>query len=95
METSEQLAVLRALNCDSIKGFLFSHPLVADDITEILREARDKRYRVYTLVWFETHETMISAIAREKAIKEWKRQWKLKLIERLNSDWRDLYSNLL
>jgi putative endonuclease len=38
---------------------------------------------------------MESAIAREKAIKEWKRQWKLELIERANPEWRDLYPELL
>jgi len=37
---------------------------------------------------------MESAIAREKAIKEWKRVWKLKMIERINPDWRDLYQDL-
>ena len=54
-----------------------------------------KRYGVHVLVWFEVHETMVSAIAKEKAIKEWKRTWKLKLIEGSNPDWRDLYPDLL
>lgn len=58
-------------------------------------EGFTKRYRVHMLVWFELHETMESAIAREKAIKEWKRKWKLDLIEKLNPGWRDLYENLL
>lgn len=58
-------------------------------------EGFTKRYVVHTLVWYEPHETMISAIAREKAIKEWKRKWKLDLIERCNSQWRDLYDDLL
>ena len=52
-------------------------------------------YGVHTLVWFEVHATMDSAIAREKAIKEWKRQWKMRLIEANNPDWRDLYDDLL
>ena len=39
------------------------------------------------LVWFEAHESMESAIAREKAIKEWKREWKLELIEKVNPTW--------
>lgn len=38
---------------------------------------------------------MESAIAREKAIKEWKRQWKLELIERMNPEWKDLYEELV
>ena len=54
-----------------------------------------ERYSVHMLVWFELHETMDSAIAREKAIKEWKRRWKLDLIEHANPKWRDLYSELL
>ncbi len=54
-----------------------------------------ERYRVHTLVWFEQHESMESAISREKAIKEWKRRWKLDLIERQNPKWRDLYSEIL
>ena len=53
------------------------------------------RYRVHTLVWFEQHDTMESAIAREKAIKEWKRHWKLKLIERQNPKWRDLSAEII
>jgi putative endonuclease len=53
------------------------------------------RYRVHTLVWFEQHECMESAIAREKAIKEWKRLWKIRLIERANPGWEDLYPKIL
>ena len=60
-----------------------------------LIEGFTKRYGVHMLVWFETHETMLSAIAREKAIKEWKRRWKLELIESSNPGWRDLYPDLL
>lgn len=54
-----------------------------------------QRYGVHTLVWFEQHETMESAISREKAIKEWKRRWKLELIEHLNPGWRDLYGDIV
>jgi putative endonuclease len=53
------------------------------------------RYRVHQLVWFEVHETMDSALLREKRIKEWKRLWKIELIETTNRDWRDLYSDIL
>ena len=53
-----------------------------------------KKYQVDHLVWYEIHETMESAIQREKAIKEWQRAWKLKLIEEFNPDWRDLYGTL-
>ncbi len=54
-----------------------------------------KRYGVHNLVWHELHDSMESAIAREKAIKEWKRQWKLDLIEHGNPEWKDLYPELL
>lgn len=54
-----------------------------------------KRYDVCTLVWYELHGDMFSAIAREKAIKEWKRKWKLRLIENGNPSWRDLYPEIV
>jgi putative endonuclease len=53
------------------------------------------RYHVHRLVWFETHGTMESAIQREKNIKEWKRAWKLEMIERQNAVWRDLYEDIV
>ena len=54
-----------------------------------------KKYGVDRLVWYELHETMESAITREKAIKEWKRLWKLRLIEAMNPDWADLYGQIV
>jgi putative endonuclease len=54
-----------------------------------------KQYGVHTLVWFEQHATMESAISREKALKAWKRDWKLNLIEMTNADWRDLYPDVI
>ena len=54
-----------------------------------------RRYGVHTLVWYEECGTMDSAIAREKAIKEWKRAWKIRLIEDRNPEWKDLYDYLL
>ena len=60
-----------------------------------LVEGFTRRYGVHALVWYESHETMESAIIREKALKEWKRSWKLELIERNNADWRDLYADLV
>ena len=53
-----------------------------------------KKYGVHNLVWYEVHESMESAIKREKAIKNWKRDWKIKRVEELNPDWCDLYSGL-
>ena len=60
-----------------------------------LVEGFTQRYGVHMLVWFEQHATMLDAIAREKRIKEWKRAWKLELIETNNPRWRDLYDYLL
>lgn len=61
---------------------------------EGLADGFTKRYGVKSLVWYEVHESMESAIAREKAIKEWQRAWKLTLIEKMNPDWADLYSSV-
>ena len=47
-------------------------------------------YGVKQLIWFEQHGTMEGAIRREKQIKAWKREWKFRLIENANRDWRDL-----
>ncbi len=58
-------------------------------------EGFTKKHRVHNLVWFELHATMDSAISREKAIKEWRRAWKIELIEKSNSQWRDLYPELI
>ena len=54
-----------------------------------------RRYRVHTLVWYEVCLSMGAAIVREKAIKEWKRAWKIQLIESANPEWRDLCEELL
>ena len=54
-----------------------------------------KKYGLHILVWFEMHETMESAILREKGLKRWRRKWKLELINRFNPNWRDLYSELV
>ena len=54
-----------------------------------------KRYGVHQLFWYELHENMESAIEREKRLKEWKRVWKLELIESANPDWHDLYDTII
>ena len=60
-----------------------------------LVEGFTKRYAVHSLVWYEMCATMETAIARDKAIKEWKRAWKIRLIENFNPNWRDLYEDLI
>lgn len=57
-------------------------------------EGFTKRYKIHDLVWYEAHDSMDSAIRREKAIKEWKRAWKIRLIEKENPGWRDLYPDI-
>ena len=52
------------------------------------------RYGVDRLVWFESHSLWETAIRREKQIKEWRRAWKIQLIESDNPHWIDLYYGL-
>ena len=54
-----------------------------------------KRYGVHRLVYYEICDDFASALRREKQIKEWKRRWKLELIEKENPEWRDLYEQIL
>jgi putative endonuclease len=53
-----------------------------------------KKYSIHMLVYFEMHENMLAAITREKQIKKWNRAWKIRLIERGNPDWRDLWPEI-
>lgn len=61
---------------------------------EKLRDGFTRQYGVHMLVWFEPHETRAGAFQRERRIKEWRRSWKLRLIEERNPDWIDLYDQL-
>ncbi|OGT23078.1 MAG: hypothetical protein A2342_07205 [Gallionellales bacterium RIFOXYB12_FULL_54_9] len=58
-------------------------------------EGFTKRYGVHLLVYFELHTDMLAAITREKQIKKWNRAWKIKLIEMVNPEWRDLWSEIV
>jgi putative endonuclease len=60
-----------------------------------LIEGFTKKYRVHQLVYFELHENMPSAIAREKQIKKWNRDWKIEIIEKENPEWEDLWPRIL
>jgi putative endonuclease len=53
-----------------------------------------KRYGVTQLVWYEVHEDIMAAITREKQLKEWKRAWKIELIQKTNPYWRDLFDDI-
>jgi len=57
-------------------------------------EGFTRRYDVKSLVYFETHQDALGAIAREKKLKRWRRAWKIALIERDNPDWCDLYQDI-
>jgi putative endonuclease len=58
-------------------------------------EGFSRRYNVHRLVWYELHDSMESAIIREKRMKNWKRKWKLELIESRNPNWQDLYNTII
>jgi putative endonuclease len=71
------------------------------DLSKRVFEHREKvqpgftsKYGVSQLVWFETFELRENAFRRERQIKEWKRKWKIELIEASNPTWRDLYDDL-
>lgn len=75
---------------------------MTDDINRRAYEHREhlikgfaSKYNCESLVWFEPHETRQSAFDRERRIKEWQRAWKIRLIEEMNPDWRDLAATLL
>lgn len=52
------------------------------------------RYGAKMLAYYEAFDDIEAAISREKAMKKWRRQWKLRAIERLNPDWRDLFPDI-
>ena len=73
-----------------------------DDIIKRIYEHREKlrkgftaKYGVSILVWFEQHGSRETAFRRERQIKEWRRSWKLRLIEENNPTWRGLYEDLV
>ena len=60
-----------------------------------LAESFIKKYRVHRLVYYEVIQDADAALSRERQIKKWNRAWKLRLIEEQNTEWIDLYENLL
>ena len=56
-----------------------------------LVEGFTKRYGVKRLVYYELYDSMTDAIRREKRLKDWQRLWKIRLIEGMNPEWRDLF----
>ena len=87
------------LLCSKRNGTLYTG--VTSDLVKRIYEHKNnfvegftKKYNAHRLVWYEIHESAESAITREKQIKKWKRAWKLKLIEKNNSEWIDLYESI-
>ena len=60
-----------------------------------LVEGFTAKYGVHLLVYYEMHADMLGAITREKQIKKWDRSWKLKLVERNNPEWKDLWPEVI
>jgi len=61
---------------------------------EQLLDGFASKYGLTELIWYEVHDTMATAITREKQIKTWQRGWKIELIEQVNPTWNDLYGDL-
>ena len=59
-----------------------------------LVEGFTRRYHIHTLVYFEEFSDPQTAITREKQLKKWKRNWKIRLIQKNNPIWKDLYENI-
>ena len=60
-----------------------------------LVEGFTQKYNVHQLVYFEQTSDIESAITREKQMKKWKRYWKIKLINKMNPTWSDLYGKII
>ncbi|MBU1212562.1 MAG: GIY-YIG nuclease family protein [Alphaproteobacteria bacterium] len=59
--------------------------------TQGLLDGFTKKYGIKSLVYYETHADMTTAIRREKLVKRWNRAWKYRLIEQMNPGWEDLF----
>ena len=59
-----------------------------------IRPGFTDKYNCEQLVWYEIHESRESAFARERRIKKWKREWKVKLVEEMNPGWQDLFEQI-
>ena len=57
-------------------------------------EGHTSTYQIHRLVWYEVHDNMESARIREKRLKKWHRDWKIRIIEEANPTWRDLYQEI-
>ncbi len=62
---------------------------------EAKQEGHSKKYFIRRLVYVEIFSEINDAIAREKCLKRWKRDWKIELINKANPEWNDLYDQLV
>lgn len=79
-------------------------PLYVGITNDLVRRAWEHRngvvpgfsrdHRLHRLVWYQVHSTALDAIAQEKRIKKWHRDWKVNLIQSMNPAWNDLYESL-
>ncbi len=74
-------------------GVTANLPRRAYEHREGLIDGFSKKYGCKILVWYDQHQELTAAIAREKDIKKWRRAWKFALIEKSNPQWRDLYDD--
>jgi putative endonuclease len=75
---------------------------VTNDLARRVQQHKAKEIRGFTaqygvdrLVWFEMYDDPTAAITREKAVKKWRRDWKIRLIEGQNPQWRDLFATIV
>jgi len=62
---------------------------------EKLIEGFTKKYNINILVYYEDYNKIGQALYREKCLKKWKREWKIKLIEKYNNNWKDLSNDMI
>jgi len=84
---SQRNGTLYTGSTDDLARRVFEHK-------ERVRRGFTAKYGVHMLVWFEAFEDRENAFRRERRIKEWRRAWKLRLIEESNPEWHDLYDDL-
>ncbi|RJR17225.1 MAG: GIY-YIG nuclease family protein [Nitrospiraceae bacterium] len=88
------------LMCSKRNGTLYTG--VTSDLIKRVYQHRNnlvegftQKYDVHRSVWYEMHETAEAVITKEKQLKAWRRQWKLRLIEEDNPEWTDLYDIII
>ncbi len=74
------------------------HPNLVKRVYEHKSKITDgfsKKYNLTKLVYYEVFDNIENAIKREKQLKNWKREWKVELIEKVNREWNDLYNEII